>query len=429
MTEVFATFFILMLMGMPVCFAIGIAGTVFFFSQPTLPSSIPVQLTLTQTQSFVLLAIPLFMFAGNLLNESGITHRLMKLSAVLAGHMRAGLAQVNTVLAAMMGGITGSAIADATMQARVLGPGMIERGYSRGFAAGVIGFSSLIVTMIPPGIGLILYGSIGEVSIGRLFAGGLVPGFLMTVLMMLAISWTARRKGYEPERQQPVSFKEGFATFMECIWAFLFPILLIAGLRFGFFTPSEAGAFAVAYAIIIGLAVYRELTWKKFLKTLEETVTDIGMVMLLICMSAIFSYGLTWEQIPQQLAEFMLGISSTPWVIMLIIIVFLLVAGMFMDSTVLILLLTAILIPVVKEVGIDLVHFGVIMILTLTFGLLTPPVGVVTYIVCTIFECSISSLFKEAWPLFLACVAVALACVFFPELVLFVPDLIFGKQL
>ena len=429
MIEVFATFFILMLMGMPVCFAIGIAGTVFFFSQPTLPSSIPVQLTLTQTQSFVLLAIPLFMFAGNLLNESGITHRLMRLSSVLAGHLRAGLAQVNTVLAAMMGGITGSAIADATMQARVLGPGMIERGYSRGFAAGVIGWNSLIVTMIPPGIGLILYGSIGEVSIGRLFAGGLVPGLLMTVLMMCAIAYTARRKGYEPERQQAVSFKEGFATFIDCIWAFLFPILLIAGLRFGFFTPSEAGAFAVAYAIIIGVGVYRELNWKKFLKTLEETVTDIGMVMLLICMSAIFSYGLTWEQVPQQLAEFMLGISATPWVIMLIIIVFLIIAGMFMDSTVLILLLTAILIPIAKEVGIDLVHFGVIMVLTLTFGLLTPPVGVVMYIVCTIFECSISDMYKETWLLFLACASVAIACVFIPELVTFVPDLIFGKQL
>ena len=428
MTEVFSLFFILMLLGMPVAFAIGIAGTIFFLQQPTLPLTIPVQLVLTQTQSFVLLAIPLFMFAGNLLNESGITHRLMRLSSVLAGHMRAGLAQVNTVLAAMMGGITGSAIADATMQSRVLGPGMLERGYSRGFAAGVIGFNSLIVTMIPPGIGLILYGSIGEVSIGRLFAGGLLPGLLMTVLMMAAISITARQKGYKPEREQAVSFKEGFATFIDCIWAFLFPILLITGLRFGLFTPSEAGAFAVAYAIVIGMLVYKELTWKKIVKTLEDTVADIGMVMLLISLSAIFSYGLTWEQMPQALAEFMLGISPVPWVIMFIIIVFLIIAGMFMDSTVLILLLTSILIPVAKEVGVDLVHFGVIMILTLTVGLLTPPVGVVMYIVCTIFECSISDMFKESWLLFISVVAVVVLCIFIPELVLFVPDLIFGKQ-
>ena len=250
----------------------------------------------------------------------------------------------------------------------------------------------------------------------------------MTIGMMFAIAITARRKGYQPERPQPVSFKEGFTTFIDCIWAFLFPILLIAGLRFGLFTPSEAGAFAVAYAIIIGLLVYREFTWKKFLKTLEETVADIGMVMLLISLSAIFSYGLTWEQVPQALAEFMLGISSVPWVIMLIIIAFLLLAGMFMDSTVLILLLTAILIPVAKEVGVDLVHFGVIMILTLTIGLLTPPVGVVMYIVCTIFECSISDMLQESWLLLAAIVSVVLLCIFFPQIVLFVPDLIFGKQ-
>ena len=428
MTEVFITFFILMLMGMPVAFAIGISGMIFFLQQPTLPLTIPVQLVLTQTQSFVLLAIPLFMFAGNLLNESGITYRLMKLSSVLAGHMRAGVAQVNTVLAAMMGGITGSAIADATMQSRVLGPGMLERGYSRGFAAGVIGFNSLIVTMIPPGIGLILYGRIGEVSIGRLFAGGVLPGLLMTVFMMAGIAITARLKGYQPEREKAVSFKEGFTTFIDCIWAFLFPILLIAGLRFGLFTPSEAGAFAVAYAIVIGLFVYRELTWPKFLRTLEHTVLDIGMVMLLISLSAIFSYGLTWEHVPQSLAEFMLGISDVRWIILLIIIAFLLVAGMFMDSTVLILLLTSILIPVVKEVGIDLVHFGVVMVLTLTIGLLTPPVGVVTYIVCTIFECSIGELFKESWLLLVAVLIVVILCIFVPETVTFIPDLIFGKQ-
>ncbi len=428
MFEVFTIFFVLMLMGMPVCFAIGISGTYFFLQQETLPLTIPVQLALTQTQSFILLAIPLFMLAGNLLNESGITHRLMRLSSVLAGHLRAGLAQVNTVLAAMMGGITGSAIADATMQARVLGPGMLEKGYSRGFAAGVIGWNSLIVTMIPPGIGLILYGSIGEVSIGRLFAGGVVPGLLMMAFMMTAIAYTARKKGYEPERPKAVSFSEGFKTFIDCIWAFLFPILLIAGLRFGLFTPSEAGAFAVAYGIIVGAFIYREFTWKKLVKTLEDTVGDIGMVMLLICLSAIFSYGLTWEHVPQALAEFMLGISTVPWVIMMIIIVFLILAGMFMDSTVLILLLTSILIPVAKQVGIDLVHFGVIMVLTLTFGLLTPPVGVVMYIVCTIFKCTIGEMYRETWLLFVACAIVAGSCIFFPQLVLFVPNLIFGKS-
>jgi len=427
MTLVFIIFFILMLMGMPVAFAIGISGTCFFLQQPDLPFSIPTQLILTQTQSFVLLAIPLFLFAGNLLNESGITRRLMKLSSVLAGHFRAGLAQVNTILAAMMGGITGSAIADATMQSRVLGEGMLQKGYSRGFAAGVIGLSSLIVTMIPPGIGLILYGSIGEVSIGRLFAGGLVPGFLMTILMMTAITLTAKQKGYLPERAARASLSEALVTFWDCIWAFLFPILLLVGLRFGLFTPSEAGAFAVAYGLLIGLAVYREITWKKFLKTLEDTVADVGMVMILIAFSSVFSYGLVWEHVPQALAEFMLSISGVPWVIMFIMVAFLIIAGMFMDSTVLILLLTSILIPVAKTAGIDLVYFGVIMVLTLTVGLLTPPVGVVMYIVCSIFKCSIGELFRESWMLLAAVLIVVVLCIFIPDIILFVPNLMFGN--
>ncbi|MCX7779808.1 MAG: TRAP transporter large permease subunit [Negativicutes bacterium] len=428
MTEVFIVFFVLMLLGMPVAFAIGISGMMFFLQQPTLPSTIPAQLVLTQTQSFMLLAIPLFVFAGNLLNETGITHRLMKLSTMLAGHMRAGLAQVNMVVAATLGGITSSAIADATMLGRVLGPNMLKKGYAPGFCAGVIGFSSLITTMIPPGIGLVLYGSIGEVSIGRLFAAGLVPGILLTGLYMVAIAITARQKGYEPERTERVTIKELVTTSLDCIWAFLFPVLLIVGLRFGLFTPSEAGAFAVAYAIIIGVFVYREFTWKKFVTTLEDTVVDIGMVMLLISLSAIFSYGLTWEQVPQSFAEMMVGVSDNPWVVMMIIVGMLLTAGMFMDSTVLILLLTAILIPIAKEVGIDLVHFGIVVVLTLTVGLLTPPVGVVMYIVCTIFNCSIGDMYKESFWLLLATLVVVLACIFFPQVSLYVPDLIFGKQ-
>lgn len=419
-------FFLFMILGMPVAFAIGISGMVFFLQQPTLSLTVPVQLILTQTQSFVLLAIPLFVFSGNLLNETGITQRLMKLASVLAGHLNAGMAQVNVVLSALMGGVSGSAIADASMQARVLGPGMNERGYARGFSAGITGFSSLIVTAIPPSIGLVLYGSIGEVSIGRLFAAGIVPGLLMMTFLMIAVSITAKQKGYRPERER-ASIKEISTTFIECIWAFLFPVLLIVGLRFGFFTPSEAGSFAVVYAIVVGTLAYKEFTWKKFTKTLETTVQDIGMIMMLIAMSAIFSYGLTWDMIPQQMAEFMLGISTVPWVSLLIIIAFLLVAGMFMDSTVLILLLTSILIPIANEVGLDLVHFGIVMVMTLTIGLLTPPVGVVMYIVCTIFECSLQDFVKESKLLFVAVLMVVIMIIFIPDLVLFIPDMIFGK--
>jgi len=427
MALVFVVFLALMLLGMPVAFAIGIAGTVFFLELQTLPFTIPVQLILTQVQNFVLLAIPLFVFAGNLLNETGITHRLFKLSSVLVGHMRGGLAQVTVILSAMMGGISGSAIADASMQGRVLGPGMLERGYSKGFSAGIVGASALIVTMIPPSIGLVLYGSIGEVSIGRLFAAGIVPGLLMTAVLAIAVDVISRRKGYVPEREKRASLGEVGKTFVECIWAFLFPIMLMLGLRAGFFTASEAGAFAVFYALVVGVLAYKELTWTKFMACLRTTVVDVGMITLIIAMSAILSYGITWERLPQVAAEFLLGISSVPWVIMLIIILFLLIAGMFIDSTVLILLLTSILVPVASTLGIDLVHFGIVMVLTLTIGLLTPPLGVVMFVLTSIFECSIEEFTRESLPFIAAIVVVVVAVIFVPQIVLYIPNLMFGR--
>lgn len=428
MALVFAIFLLLMFLGMPVAFAIGIAGAVFFVQLGTLPFTIPAQLILTQLQSFVLLAIPLFVFAGNLLNETGITDRLMKLSYVLVGHMRGGLAQVTVILSALMGGISGSAIADASMQGRVLGPGMLKRGYSKGFSAGIIGTSALIVTMIPPSIGLVLYGSIGEVSIGQLFAAGIVPGLMMTVSLMFGVAYVARRKGYVPAREHRASVGEVLRTLVECVWAFLFPVLLILGLRGGLFTPSEAGSFAVVYALVIGTLAYRQLTWKKLLECLTRTAVDIGMIMLIIAMSSVLSYGITWENLPQALAQFIVGVSTTPWVAMLIIVAFLLVAGMFMDSTVLILLLTSILIPVARALEIDLVHFGVVMVLTLTVGLLTPPLGVVMFVVCSIFECSFGEYVRESWFFMLLIVLVVVVVIFWPQLVLYLPNLWFGRS-
>jgi tripartite ATP-independent transporter DctM subunit len=305
---------------------------------------------------------------------------------------------------------------------------MIKRGYSGGFSAAVIGCSALITTMIPPGIGLVLYGSIAEVSIGRLFAAGMIPGILMTIFLMAAVGFRAKQKGYLPEREKRVPLKEIAKTFIECIWAFLFPVILIAGLRFGLFTPSEAGAFACAYAVIVGTIAYRQFSWKKLFQTLESTVIDIGMVMLLIALSATFSYGIVWDQIPQQMAQFMLGISSTPWVVMLIIVGFLLFAGTAMDSTVLILMLTSILAPVAQQMNIDLVHFGIIMVLTLTLGLLTPPEGAVLFIVCTIFKCSMWDFTKEGWLFMLTTVVVVILVIFWPDVALWLPNLTFGIE-
>ena len=415
-----------LLMGMPVAFALGISGFAFFIQQSTLPFTMPVQLIISQTQNFPLLAIPMFIFAGNLLNNTGITTRLMKLSSALVGHKQGGLAQTSVVLSTLMGGVSGSAIADASMESRILGPDMIKQGYSRGYAAGINGFSAIITIAIPPSIGLVLYGSIGEVSIGRLFAGGIAPGLLIMLFLMITVSITAKKRGYLPEKKKKTPLKEMLLIFFSSIWALLFPILLLVGLRFGLLVPSEAGAFASIYALVIGLLVYRELTWGKFKDAVYNTIMDIGMIMFLIAMSGLISYGITWEMIPQLLSQFFLGISDNPQVILLIVMIFLLFLGTMIDATVIILLLTSMLVPVMSEIGVDLVYFGVVMVITCAIGLLTPPVGVAMYSVCSIMECSVGEFTKESWPFLVALILVILSLILFPGIVTFIPNLMFG---
>ena len=420
-------FIVFLAMGMPVAFAIGISGA-FFFLQYTgqLPFTMTIQLAISQTQNFPLLAIPLFIFAANLMNDTGLTQRLITLSAVLTGHMRGGLGQVSVVLSTLMGGVSGSAIADAAMQARILGPDMMKKGYSKGYASVVIATTALITPIIPPGIGLILYGTIGEVSVGRLFAAGIPVGLLMMVSLMITVSLTAKKKNYLPDRKM-ASVKEMARALFAGIWAFLFPIVLIGGIRFGWFTPAEAGAFAGVYALAIGVLFYRELTWEKFKRTLENTMIDIGSVMLIIALSGIFGYGLAYDRVGDAFTGFMLGITQNPQILMLIMIALLLVAGMFIESTAIILLFTAIFLPLARQVGIDPVHFGLVFVLVCTMGLITPPVAVNMYVVCSIMDCPVEDYIRECLPFIATVLLVEILIVFFPEVVLFVPNWIFGK--
>jgi len=419
-------FLILLFMGMPVAFTIGIAGTLFFFLNPQLPLSIVVQKVVSPAQSFTMLAIPLFVFAGNLMNNTGITKRLVKLSNVLTGHLYGNIAQVSCVLSTLMGGVSGSAVADAAMESRVLGPEMTRRGYAKGYSAAVNGFSSLIVATIPPSMGLIIYGSVGEVSIGRLFAGGFVPGIIMAVLMMITVQVTAKKRGYKPDRIKPASFLEVCRALVDSIWALIFPVILIAGIRFGLFTPSESGAFACVYAIIVGMFIYRELTPKIFLETLKETAKDIGVIMFLVCISGIVGYGIVYDRVPQRLSGFLMSVSSNQYVMLWIVIGILVTAGMFIETTVVALLMTPILLPVVTRLGVDPVQFGLIMMTTVTMGIMTPPVGIALYTTSSIMGCKPEETAKESLPFIAAVLVVVCVMVFFRDVVLYIPNLIFG---
>jgi len=428
MLIVLIAFTILMLIGMPVAFAIGISGTLFFLQNPDLPATIPIQLTVTETQNFALLAVPLFILAGNFLNGSGITHNLLKLATVLTGRMQGGLAQVSIALSTLMSGVTGSSIADAAMNARVLGHQMLKRGFSKGYAAGVLSYGSLMAPIIPPGIGFILYGTVGQVSIGRLFAAGILPGFMLWAALAATISITAKRRGYAPERETRPTVREVASASWSGIWAILFPVILLLGLRFGVFTPSEIGAFAVVYAIAIGFFAYRVLTLKSFREAVEGSLTDIGAVMFLLALSAIFGYGIVFEQIPEAISGWMFGVTESPSVVMVLIVLFILVAGTFMEGSVLIIMLTPIFLPLITQYGIDPVHFGLVFIIAATIGNYTPPVGGAMFVVCQILRCPIGDYTRESMPFLLAVSAVTILLIFAPGLVLFVPNLLFGSD-
>lgn len=428
MTILIILFIGLLIINMPIAFVIGISGISYFVTSNAIPLSVAVQRVVSQTQSFAFLAVPFFVFAGNLMNETGITDRLLRLSRLLTRTLAGGVAQVSVILSTLMGGVSGSAVADAAMEARILGPEMDAKGYPKGYSAAVICLTSLITATIPPSLGLILYGFVGEVSIGRLFAAGIVPGILMMTFLMVTVSITSKKHGYDlPEPNvEKASAKEILEDLKTSIWALIFPIILIVGIRFGIFTPSEAGAFAVVYALIIGVFVYKELTWEKFKMSVVNTVIDNGAIILIISFSGIFSYVLTYVNAPTVLSGFLVGISSNGKVLTLIMLLFLFFTGMIVDSNVNILLLTPIFLPVVQSLGIDPVHFGVCMMTIVTMGCMTPPVGTACYIVCGIMGISISDYVKHSIPFFVAVILLDIVLVLFPQLVLFIPNLIFN---
>jgi TRAP-type transport system large permease protein len=425
---VLVAFTVFLLMGMPVAFAIGISGCIFFLQHPELPSTIPIQLTISETQNFALLAVPLFILAGNLMNNAGITHNLLRLATVLTGRLRGGLAQTSIALSTLMSGVTGSSIADAAMNTRLLGFEMLKRGFSKGYAAGVLSYGSLLAPIIPPGIGFILYGTVGQVSIGRLFAAGIVPGLMLWATLAFTISFTARKRGYEPELKKRPTARQIAAASWGGIWAILFPVILLLGLRFGVFTPSEIGAFAVVYAVVIGMFAYRVLRAASFREAIEGSLVDIGAVMFLLALSAIFGYGIVFERVPEAISSWMLGLTDSPHLVMVLIVLFILLAGTFMEGSVLIIMLTPIFLPLVTSYGIDPVHFGLVFIMAATIGNYTPPVGAAMFVVCQILRCPIGLYTRESMPFLIAVSALTLLLIFVPGIVLWVPNLIFGKD-
>lgn len=426
MTALLVTFLVLLLINAPIAFVIGGAGMAWFIDAGR-NLDVLAQYVITQTQSIAFLAVPFFIFAGNLMNRTGITRNLINFSRLLTRRMVGGIAQVSVLLSTLMGGVSGSAVADASMEARILGPEMIKRGYPGGYAAGVICLTSLITATIPPSLGLILYGFVGGVSIGKLFVAGIIPGIMMMAVLMTTVHFTSKRRGFDlpaPDAKRP-TWKEIWAALKTSIWALIFPIILIVGIRFGLFTPTEAGAFAVVYALLVGKFVYKELTWKGFLAALKDSFIDNGGIILIIAMSGIFGRALTILDAPGFFTGFLFSLTSNPQILMVLLMLLLVVLGMFIDSNVNILLLTPIVLPILSKMGVDPVHFGICMMTIVTMGCMTPPVGTALYTVCDILDVPIEQYFKETIPFYAAIIVLVLVLVFMPGVVMWLPNLLY----
>lgn len=412
---------LLFAIGMPVAFAMVLSALAAFMSLGNVPLMVLPQRIVTGADSFPLMAIPLFLLAGNLMIAGGLTDKLSKLATALVGHLRGGLAQVNVVNSMVMGGMTGSAIADAVSDCKILVPVMIKSGYTARFAAALSGATAVIAPIIPPSIPFIIYGSIAGVSIGQLFLGGAIPGILMGLYLMVAVNIIARRRNF-PRGERP-SARQVLEALRTSGPPLMLPVIILGGILAGVFTPTEAGAVAVLYALGLTLLGYRSLRPQEMPKILLDTGVQTGVVMLVIAAAAPFSWLLAREQVGQAVVQLVSVMGDNKILFLLLLNVVLLVLGMFLDATAILIIVVPVLVPVFTALGLDPVHMGVMVVMNLMIGMVTPPFGLVMYVVCNLLKVTITDFTRELWPFLLALVAILLTITYVPELVLFLPKL------
>jgi len=415
---------VLFFIGVPVAFAIIFSAFLYMVFATDASPVILAQRLVGAIEPVSLQAVVFFIAAGVLMNYTGITRRLMNFADVLTGRLPGGLGHVNVILATLMGGISGSSTADAAMQAKMVVPEMTKKGYSLSFSTVVTAASAQITPIIPPGIALILYAFIANVSIGKMFLAGVIPGLMMAVALMITIHIIAKRKGYLPSREKRASLKEILVASRPALWCFLIPAIIIAGVRSGAFTPTEIGAVLVTLALLIGIVFYREMKLKDILASLRETFVTSATVLVIIAAASGLGWVLVWERVPQTAAEFITSIFTTPVSFLIFVNIFLLILGMFLEGTVVLIVLTPLFMPIVTQLGIDPVHFGLVMILNLSIGTITPPFGTIMFLTCSVTGCRFSDFVKAAWPFILALVVVLVLVTFIPPLATWLPNLV-----
>lgn len=402
---------VLLFIKVPVFASVLGASVVYFILTPGINPAVFAQQAITGTESVTLLAIPFFVCAGVLMNYTGVTKRIMDFCAVVTGRMYGGLSQVNILLSTLMGGLSGSALADAAMEAKMLVPEMEKKGISRAFSTVVTAASSMITPLIPPGIGLILYGCIANVSIGKLFIAGIGPGVLLCVTMMVMVSRISRKRNYKPLRTEKMTANMFFTSLKPAILPLCLPIIIIGGVRLGIFTATEAGAVAIVYSAALGLW-YRELGIKEFSLGLKETLTTTSSIMLIVAAASTFSWILTKEMIPQRFTEWMITVINNKWVFLVAVDIFLIFVGMFVEGNASMIVLVPLFAPAAAAYGIDEIHFAMVFIFANAIGAFTPPMGTLMFVTCGVTECKTRDFIKEAVPFYILLFGCLLALTF-----------------
>ena len=421
----FGTLAICLLIGVPIAISLGVAALVAIYFGSTLPLDLIVQKAFTSLDSFPMLAIPFFMLAGILMGKGGVSKRLLNLASALAGWMTGGLSIVTIIACMFFAAISGSGPATVAAIGTFMIPAMIAKKYDAGFAAAVPAAAGSIGVIIPPSIPFVIYGVIGNVSVGDMFIAGIIPGLLIGISLIMTAYIISKRRGYKPEDEtEKFSIKDVLVALNDAKWALLIPVIILGGIYGGIFTPTEAAVVAVVYAIIIGVFVYKELDLKGLYDSFMETIIINATTMIIIGLSVSFAYFMTIEQIPNQIAQFLTDLSSNPIVILILINLLLLVVGMFIDTISAIVILTPILLPVVMAVGVDPVHFGVILVANLAIGFVTPPLGVNLFVASSVGRVRFEQISLSVIPFIITMIIALVLITLIPELSTWLPSLL-----
>jgi len=423
MTALLAAVFLLTLaLGFPVAFCLGLTSLAALWLKGVM-LSLMAQRIFTGIDSFPLMAVPFFVLAGELMNHGGTTRRLIDFANALVGRIPGGLAHTNIVASMFFGGISGSAVADAAAMGTILVPGMIRKGFHPGFSAAVTAASSTMGPIIPPSIFMVIMGVTTGLSIGGLFAAGIVPGLMLGFSMMGLSYFMAVRYRY-PRESEPLSLRRFFRQFRSAGPALLAPLIILGGILGGVFTPTEAAAVAVLYAFILGTLVYRELSARMMFDICVQCGTTTAVLLLIIGMANIFSWVLTAEQIPTRIAAGMLSMTQNRYLILLLINLFLIFIGMFLEGGAAIIILAPTLLAVAQEVGVAPLHFGLVMVLNIVIGLLTPPLGVCLFVVAGVTGLNLSVIIRSVLPFLAVEFGVLMVATYLPSLILFIPGVL-----